>query len=89
MARGNKIREVENQIKKKQEKLFELKEQSDAIAVEIEELLKKKEEVQKAELLEAFASSGRSYEEVIEFLKAAPKRAGSTSSHRGRPRKTD
>jgi hypothetical protein len=89
MARGNKINEVENQIKKKQEKLFALKEQSDVIAGEIEELLKKKDEVQKTALLEAFESSGRSYEEVMEFLKAAPKRTGNTSSHRGRPRKTD
>lgn len=42
MVRGNKGSEIENQIKKRQEKLFRLKEQSDVIAVEIEKLLEEK-----------------------------------------------
>ena len=52
MARVSKLDAIDNQIKKKQEKLFELKEQSDAIAEEIQELIKQKEAIQKETLLE-------------------------------------
>ena len=45
MARVGKLEAIDNQIKKKQEKLFELKEKSDAQAKEIEELLNQKKEV--------------------------------------------
>ena len=74
MARMSKLDSIDNQIKKKQEKLFELKAQSDAIADEIQSLVKEKELLQRETILETFENSGRTYEEIIEFLKATPKR---------------
>ena len=74
MARLSKLDAIDNQIKKKQERLFVLKEQSDAIAEEIQELIKQKEVIQKETLLEEMEASGRTYEEIVEFLKSAPKR---------------
>ena len=73
MARVSKLNAIDNQIKKKQERLFELKEQSDAIAEEIQKLIKQKEAIQKETLLEEMKSSGRTYEEIVEFLRSAPK----------------
>ena len=75
MARVSKLDAIDNQIKKKQEKLFELKKQSDAIAEEIQELIKQKEAIQKENLLEEMESSGRTYEEIVEFLRTAPRRS--------------
>jgi len=74
MAGKSKIAAIETKIKTKQDKLFKLKEQSDKIATEIEELLKEKEALRKQEILEAIESSGRTYEEITEFLRSAPKR---------------
>lgn len=74
MAGMSRLDSIENQIKKKQDKLFELKEQSDAIADEIQNLLREKELLQREAILETFENSGRTYEEVMEFLKASPKR---------------
>ena len=89
MAGMGKITEVDNQIRKKQEKLYSLKEQYDAVADEIQELLKKKEELQKAEILSAYEKSGRTFEEVMEFLRTSPPRttAQSTGKRKGRPKK--
>ena len=89
MARVGKLEAIDNQIKKKQEKLFELKEKSDALAKEIEDLLNQKREVQKEELLEAIDDSGRTYKEIIEFLQSAPKRRvnSENGARRGRPKK--
>ena len=89
MARTGKATEVDDQIRKKQEKLYSLKDQYDAVADEIQELLKKKEEMQKAEILAAYEKSGRTFEEVIEFLKTAPSRTSTQSpgKRKGRPKK--
>ena len=89
MARVGKLEAIDNQIKKKQEKLFELKEKSDALAKEIEDLLNQKREAQKEELLEAIDDSGRTYKGIIEFLQSAPKRKvnSENGARRGRPKK--
>lgn len=88
-ARTGNVTEVDNQIRKKQEKLYSLKDQYDAVADEIQELLKKKEEMQKAEILSAYEQSGRTFEEVMEFLKTAPPRTSAqlTEKRKGRPKK--
>ena len=89
MARTGKAREIDNQIRKKQEKLYSLKDQYDVVADEIQELLKKKEEMQKAEILSAYEESGRTFEEVMEFLKTSPPRTPvqPTGRRKGRPKK--
>lgn len=74
MARMSRLDSIENQIKKKQEKLFELKEKSDAVAEEIQALIQEKEAICRESILTELDNSGRTYEEVLEFLKSAPKR---------------
>lgn len=74
MARMTKLGSIELQIQKKQERLFELKELSDTIASEIETLIMQRNEIRKAELMNELEKSGRTYEEILEFLKSAPKR---------------
>ena len=51
--------------------------------------MKKKEEMQKAEILSAYEKSGRTFEEVMEFLKTAPLRTSvqPTGKRKGRPKK--
>ena len=78
-ARVGKLEAIDNQIKKKQEKLFELKEKSNVLVKEIECLLNQKKEVQKEELMDAIDGSRRTYDEIIEFLQSAPKRKVNSS----------
>lgn len=89
MARMTRLETIENQIKKKQEKLFELKDKSDAISAEIQELLKEREIVRKENLLKELEASGRTYEEIVEYLRSAPKRntVQSAPKRKYRPRK--
>ena len=74
MARESKISVIDNKIKRRQEKLFKLKEQSDVIAKEIEELIEEKEALRKEELIKEISLSDRTYEEIVEFLRSAPTR---------------
>lgn len=41
---------------------------------EVQELLRQNDEIKKQELLAMVEESGRTYDEIIEFLKTAPKR---------------
>lgn len=89
MTKGRRISDLEKKISKKQEKLMSLKDQYDAVAKEIEELLKSKKEAEKLDMIDAFEKSGRSYEEMMEFMKTAPVRVTKTvSGRRGRPKKS-
>lgn len=74
MARVTKLASIENQLQKKQEKLIYLKKQCDTTAEEIQELIRQRETIRREELLGELENSGRTYEEVLEFLKSAPKR---------------
>lgn len=89
MARMTRLETIENQIKRKQEKLFELKDKSDAISAEIQELLKEREKARKENLLKELEASGRTYKEIIEFLKTAPQRSTTqpVTKRKYRPRK--
>lgn len=74
MAKKNQLEIIDEQIKKKQDKMFVLKGQIDTLADEVKELLKQKEEVKKEGLMEAIEESGRTYDEILDFLKTVPKR---------------
>jgi len=89
MKGKKKLEAIDLQIKKKQEKLFKLKDESDEISDEIQKLIKEKEKIRKTELLEAIEASGRTYEEVMEFLKSAPDRSEKQTREKRkyRPRK--
>ena len=65
MAKKNQLEIIDEQIKKKQDKMFVLKGQIDTLADEVKELLKQKEEVKKEGLMEAIEESGRTYDEIL------------------------
>ena len=49
--------------------MFHAKDKYDAAVAELEKLMKKRDEVRQKELLNAFASSNKSFEEVMSFLR--------------------
>jgi len=68
MARTRRKISIDEKIGTAQEKVFRLKEQYDAAVSELNQLLKKKEELKKAELIEALEASKKSYDEILTFL---------------------
>lgn len=69
MARINK-ETLKNQIKKAEEKVIRTGEAYNKACDELKELRAKEKAIEHEELIEAFVKSDRSYEEVMEFLKA-------------------
>lgn len=70
MARRKTIN-LDVKIEKAEEHVAKLKAQYDAAVKELSDLIRKKQELQKEELLNALMTSSRSYEEILEFLKAS------------------
>lgn len=68
MARTRRKISIDEKIGTAQEKVFRLKEQYDVAVSELNQLLKKKEELKKAELIEALEASRKSYDEILAFL---------------------
>ncbi len=68
MARTRRKISIDEKIGTAQEKVFRLKEQYDVAVSELNQLLKKKEELKKAELIEALEASRKSYDEILTFL---------------------
>ena len=69
MARG-KVISIDEKIKKAQDNVVKTKEKYDAAVAELQELMAKKKAMQSEELMKLFTNSGRSYDEVVEFLKS-------------------
>lgn len=65
MARGVNI---DAKIEQAKAAVNKAKDKYDAAVDELEKLMKKKAELQKAELYEAIAKSNKSYAEIMEFL---------------------
>ena len=61
---------IDEKIERAQTAVISAKERYDTAVNELKELQEKKKELQSRELLEAFRESGRSYEEVIAFLRS-------------------
>ena len=68
MARTRRTISLDETIEKAQAAVFRAKDKYDAAVEELDELLKKKREVQQQELLKAIEQSPRSYEEIMTFL---------------------
>lgn len=68
MARTRRTISLDEKIEKAQAVVFRAKDKYDAAVEELNELLKKKREVQQQELLKAIEQSPRSYEEIMTFL---------------------
>ena len=58
---------IDEKIESAKETVSRTKKKYDAAVDELEKLMKKKEEMQSSELLDAFFRSGRSYDEIMTF----------------------
>ena len=68
MAGKRKNLTLDERIEKAEAAVFQAKDRYDAAVEELSILQKKKQELQKQELLHAIESSPRSYEEIMAFL---------------------
>ena len=60
---------IDEKINQQRQVVFHAKDKYDAAVAELEKLMKKRDEVRQKELLNAFATSNKSFEEVMSFLR--------------------
>lgn len=60
---------IDEKINQQKQVVFHAKDKYDAAVAELEKLMKKRDEVRQKELLNAFATSNKSFEEVMSFLR--------------------
>ncbi len=60
---------IDEKIKRAEENVVRAKEKYTEAVKDLEELIKKKKAIQTEELMNLFANSNRSYEEMVAFLK--------------------
>ena len=60
---------IDEKINQQKQVVFQAKDKYDAAVAELEKLMKKRDEVRQKELLNAFATSNKSFEEVMSFLR--------------------
>ena len=60
---------IDEKINQQKQVVFQAKDKYDAAVAELEKLMKKRDEVRQKELLNAFAVSNKSFEEVMSFLR--------------------
>ena len=60
---------IDEKIDRQKQAVFKAKDRYDAEVAELDRLMKKRDEIRKKELLDAFSSSSRSFDEVMQFLK--------------------
>ena len=70
MARARKTITLDEKIEKAQEAVEKTKARYDAAVKELRALLEKEDAQRKQELLKALENSSRSFDEIMEFLKA-------------------
>ena len=70
MARMTSMEALDKKIEKAQEAVEKTKARYDAAVKELRAFLEKKDAQRKQELLKALESSPRSFDEIMEFLKA-------------------
>ena len=68
MARTRRTITLDEKIEKAQQAVFQAKDKYDAAMEELNKLQKKKQELQRQELLRVIEESPRSYDEIIKFL---------------------
>lgn len=72
MARATAMEALNSRIGKAQALVSKRKKLYDEAAALLSDLLDKREALQRDELVKAILKSGRTYEEVLEFLRSAP-----------------
>ena len=60
--------DIDEKIERAQAEVTKAKKKYDAAVEELEKLMTKKREMQQKELLQAFANSSKSYDEIMRFL---------------------
>ena len=69
MARMKPADSIDAKIAKAQDTVVRVKKRYDSALAALEDLMSKKDELLRKELLEAFVKSGKSYAETMKFLK--------------------
>ena len=72
MAREMNAELLDVKIEKAQEDLVNAKHRYDAVAANLKNLLDKTDALRQKKLLDAIAQSGRSYEEIMQYLQNKP-----------------
>ena len=70
MAREMKSDVLDAKIEKAQEDLVKAKHKYDAVAATLKNLLDKRDAIRQKKLLDAIAKSGRSYEDIMQYLQS-------------------
>lgn len=60
---------IDEKINQQKQVVFHAKDKYDAAVAELERLMKKRDEIRQKELLDAFATSNKTFEEVMSFLR--------------------
>jgi ferritin len=68
MARKKSIASIDSEIAKAQDALVKAKDRYDAVAKNLAELMEMKRQHQARAIMDAFIKSGKSYEEIMNFL---------------------
>ena len=68
MAREMNAELLDVKTEKTQEDLVKAKHRYDAVAANLKDLLDKRDALRRKKLLDAIAQSGRSYEEIMQYL---------------------
>ena len=69
MARAKTMISIDEKIAKAQDAVERAKNKYDSAVAELKKLMEKKEEIKRAELIEAVTKSNKSYDEILAFLK--------------------
>ena len=68
MARTRSISSIDAEISKLEDELSKVQEKYDALAARILELQKQKQDIEATQVMEAFKRSGKSMQELMNFL---------------------
>ena len=72
MPRTRKTISIDDQINEQKQVVSRAKAKYESELAELNDLMKKRDEIRNKQLLEAIASSDRSFEEILEFIKKNP-----------------
>lgn len=68
---GRKV-SLDDKIKKQEELVFKAKEKYDSEVEKLDRLLTKRRELESRELVKAFEKSGKSLQEILDFMTGSP-----------------
>ncbi len=72
MPRTRKTISIDDKINEQKQVVSRAKAKYESALAELNDLMKKRDEIRNKQLLEAIASSDRSFEEILAFIKKSP-----------------